>query len=119
MNEADARSELAVHLLSGRWTLEVIAELSKAGRRYRELHEALDGISYKVMTETLRRAERDGLVTRHLDGDRIETATLYELTELGRSLDAPLAVLAQWVDVNWQSVEEARRNWDRLRRANH
>jgi DNA-binding HxlR family transcriptional regulator len=48
-----------------------------------------------VLTETLRRAERDGLVTRHLDPGRIETATVYELTDLGRSLDAPLVSIAE------------------------
>ena len=56
--------------------------------------------SYEVLTETLCRAERDGLVVRHLDGERIETATLYELTDLGRSLDAPLAAIAEWSDRN-------------------
>jgi DNA-binding HxlR family transcriptional regulator len=48
----------------------------------------LDGISYKVLTETLRRAECDGLIVRHLDASQVETATLYELTnqtELGRA----------------------------------
>jgi DNA-binding PadR family transcriptional regulator len=43
----------------------------------------VDGISYKVLTDTLRRAERDGLITRHLDPGRVETATLYKLTDLG------------------------------------
>jgi DNA-binding HxlR family transcriptional regulator len=76
----------------------------------------LDGISYKVLTETLRRAERDGLITRRLDGARIETATLYELTDLGRSLDAPLTAMAGWAERNWQSVEVARQRWDQLRR---
>jgi DNA-binding HxlR family transcriptional regulator len=54
-----------------------LAELAREGRRYQDLHDALDGISYKVLTETLRRAERVGLIARHLDGDRVETATLY------------------------------------------
>jgi DNA-binding HxlR family transcriptional regulator len=108
----------AVHLLSGRWTLPILVELAREGRRYQDLHDALDGISHKVMTETLRRAERDGLIARHLDGERIETATLYELTDLGRSLDAPLAAMAEWADANWQSVEAARQHWERLRRAN-
>jgi DNA-binding HxlR family transcriptional regulator len=106
-----------VRLLAGRWTLAVLAELLERGRRYQDLHDALDGISYKVLTETLRRAERDGLVARHLDGERIETTTLYELTELGRSLDAPLSAMTKWADVNQQSVEAARQHWDRLRRA--
>ena len=79
-----------VRLLAGRWTLAVLAGLLERGRRYQDLHDPLDGISYKVLTETLHRAERDGLVARHLDGGRIETATLYKLTDLGRSLDLPL-----------------------------
>ena len=48
---------------------------------------------------------------------RIETATLYELTDLGRSLDVPLAAMTEWADRTWQAVEAARHRWDRLRRA--
>jgi HxlR-like helix-turn-helix len=55
--------------------LAVLAKLPDRGRRYQELHDALDGISYKMLTETLRRADRDGLVTRRLDPGRVETAT--------------------------------------------
>ena len=106
-----------IGVIGGRWTLAVLTELQQWGRRYQDLHDALDGISYKVLTETLRRAERDGLVARHLDGGRIETATLYELTDLGRSLDLPLVAMAKWAERNWQAVEAARSRWDRLRRA--
>lgn len=116
MNESARWATALVQLLSGRWTMALLDELTNSGRRYQDLHDALDGISYKVLTETLRRAERDGLIVRHLD-ERIETATLYELTDLGRSLDAPLATMAEWADQNWQVVEAARTRWDRLRRA--
>lgn len=95
----------------------VLAQLANGGHRYQDLFDALDGISYKVLTETLRRAERDGLIARHLDGERIETATLYELTDLGRSLNAPLAAMAEWAERNWQAVEASRSHWDQLRRA--
>jgi DNA-binding HxlR family transcriptional regulator len=74
-----------VRFLARRWTLAVLAGLLERGRRYQDLHDALDDISYKVLTETLRRAERDGLVAGHLDGARVETATPYELTDLGLS----------------------------------
>lgn len=111
------RHHRLIGLLNGRWTLPVFAELAQGGRRYQDLHDALGGISYKVLTETLRRAERDGLIARHLDGERIETATLYELTDLGRSLDAPLAAMSEWAYHNWQAVDDARSRWDRLRRA--
>jgi DNA-binding HxlR family transcriptional regulator len=97
-----------VELVSGRWTLAMLEQLGEGGRRHQYLHDALDGVSYKVLTETLRRAERDGLIARHLDPGRVETATLYERTDLGLSLNAPLVALAQWVDGHWPSVEAVR-----------
>jgi DNA-binding HxlR family transcriptional regulator len=57
------------------------------------------------------------LILRHLDPGRVETATLYRLTDLGRSLDEPLAAMAEWADANWQAVEAAQQRWDRLRQA--
>jgi DNA-binding HxlR family transcriptional regulator len=108
-------AQRVIALLDGRWTLAVLAKLADGGRRYQDLDDALDGVSHKVLTDTLRRAERDGLVARHLDPGRVETATLYQLTELGRSLADPMAVLEQWVDGNWSKVEAARQRWSRRR----
>jgi DNA-binding HxlR family transcriptional regulator len=102
-----------IGLIDGRWTLAILAELQTGGRRYQELDEALDGVSHKVLTDTLRRAERDGLVVRHLDRGRVDTATLYQLTDLGRSLNNPLSALELWMEENWPQVEEARRRWTR------
>jgi DNA-binding HxlR family transcriptional regulator len=107
-------SQRLVALIDGRWTLALLAELLDEGRRYQELDEALDGVSHKVLTDTLRRAERDGLIARHLDPSRVDTATLYQLTDLGRSLNDPLAALDRWAENNWRLVEEARRRWGRL-----
>jgi DNA-binding HxlR family transcriptional regulator len=73
--------------LPGRWTLAVLSQSEMHGRHYRELRSALDGISHNVLTESLRRAERDGLLLRHVDPGRVESATFYELTDLARSLD--------------------------------
>jgi DNA-binding HxlR family transcriptional regulator len=114
MIDAWRNARRLLRLLDGRWTLALFAELTDAGRRYNELHSALDGISHKVLTDTLRRAERDGLISRHLDPKRVETATLYELTDLGRSLDEPLAGLARWIETYWHEVEAAHGKWDRL-----
>jgi len=106
------RASLLVRLIMGRWTLNVLAELSERGRRYQDLHDALGGISHKVLTDTLRRAERDGLVMRRVDAERVETATLYRLTDLGRSLDEPLAALDRWTASYWHQVEAARQHWN-------
>lgn len=102
-----------VRLIGGRWTLAVLAELGGGGRRYHEIHGALGSVAHKVLTETLRRAERDGLIVRRLDVDRIESATLYELTPLGQSLKDPLAAVTSWMDEQWSRVVDARRHWDR------
>jgi DNA-binding HxlR family transcriptional regulator len=100
-------------LLSGRWTVAILAELFERGRRYQDLDGALDGVSHKVLTDTLRQAESNGLVTRQVDPRRRETATLYQLTELGRSLQDPLAALAHWAIANWRDVEIAKSLWER------
>jgi hypothetical protein len=69
------RASPAAQALAGRWTLAVLTELANGGGRYQDLLDALDGVSHKVLTDTLRRAERDGLVVRHLDARRVDTAT--------------------------------------------
>jgi DNA-binding HxlR family transcriptional regulator len=89
----------------------MLVESAAGGRRYQDLHDGLDGISHKVFTDTRQRAERDGFIMRHLDAGRMDTANLYELTDLGRSLEEPLAALGQWVDANWDHVETAQRSW--------
>lgn len=107
------RPRQVIVLVGGRWTMDVLALLGGGGRRYQDLDDALDGVSHKVLTATLRRAERDGLVVRHLDPGRVDTATLYQLTDLGRSLEEPLAALEGWSETNWPDVEAARRRWGR------
>jgi len=101
-----------VRLLAGRWTPAVLGELARGGRRYQDLHAALGSISHKVLTDTLRRAERNGLVVRHADRNRVETAILYELTELACSLEDSLRTLACWAKQSWADVETARARWD-------
>lgn len=107
----EPRTHQLLELLAGRWTVAVLSELRDRGRRYQDLDDAIDGISHKVLTDTLRRAERDGLVARQIDPSRVETATLYELTRLGRSLDDPVGALGRWIEANWSEIEASRRRW--------
>ncbi|MHB1596314.1 MAG: winged helix-turn-helix transcriptional regulator [Streptosporangiaceae bacterium] len=82
------------------WILPILGQLAEAGCRYQELLDALDGVSHKVLIDTLRRAERDGLITRNLDPGRVESTMPYRLTPLGRSLEEPLVRLDHSVDKN-------------------
>jgi DNA-binding HxlR family transcriptional regulator len=102
-----------LRLLGGRWTLAILGQLAEADCRYQELLDTLNGVSHKVLTDTLRRAERDGLITRNLDPERIESTLVYRLTPLGRSIQAPLALLDHWVERNWSAIETARQGWDK------
>ena len=81
------RARQLIKLVAGRWTLPVLAELACGGRRYQEPPRRARRHRRQGVDRTLRRPERDGWITRHLDADRVKSATLYELTDLGRSLE--------------------------------
>ena len=60
-----------IGLLAGRWTLDILAQRADGGRRYQDIHDRLAGIAHQVLTSTLRRAERDGLIARPVDPGRV------------------------------------------------
>jgi DNA-binding HxlR family transcriptional regulator len=83
---------LCLHYISGAWTANVLWYLGHQPRRFTELKADLPGVSSKVLTQRLRRLERDGLVQRnalHTSPPSVE----YALTELGRELQPALAAL--------------------------
>ncbi|WP_171170086.1 helix-turn-helix domain-containing protein [Streptomyces sp. I05A-00742] len=92
---ADCRARLAFDLLSNTWNAVLIWALRDGPRRPGELRDHIGGISPKVLTETLRRLEFNGLVARHVHGGappRVE----YELTALGRTLLGPIDAFGTW-----------------------
>ncbi|MFI1166269.1 winged helix-turn-helix transcriptional regulator [Streptomyces sp. NPDC020801] len=92
---ADCRARLAFDLLSNTWNAVLIWVLRDGPTRPGELRERIGGISPKVLTETLRRLEFNGLVVRNAHGEappRVE----YELTALGRTLLGPIDALGAW-----------------------
>ncbi|GGJ49180.1 winged helix-turn-helix transcriptional regulator [Streptomyces brasiliensis] len=92
---ADCRARLAFDLLANTWNCVVLWALKDGPRRHGILREHIGGISQKVLTETLRRLEFDGLVARRVYGGsppRVE----YELTGLGRTLLVPLDTFGAW-----------------------
>jgi DNA-binding HxlR family transcriptional regulator len=92
---ADCRARLAFDLLANTWNAVVIWSLREGHRRPGELREHIGGISPKVLTETLRRLERSGLVERRSYAEtppRVE----YGLTTLGRTLLDPIEAFGVW-----------------------
>jgi DNA-binding HxlR family transcriptional regulator len=106
----------AIELLSNKWRIAVLHLLSPGPLRTVELQRGLEQVSPKVLTQTLRAMERDGLVERtvySLTRLRVE----YRLTEMGHSVLAPLRELCLWARANSQTRDAARRAFDLLKNA--
>lgn len=97
--------------LGDRWTVLVVGTLIDGPLRFGELTRKVDGISQKMLTQTLRSLERDGLVKRTVYAE-IPPRVEYQLTESGRSLRVPLAALEDWIKTHMEDVITARANYD-------
>lgn len=94
---ADCQTRLSLDMLSGTWTGVVLWTLRNGPMRPRQLQDRIGGISHKVLNETLRRLEHNGLVTRRRYAEappRVE----YELTGPGRGMLDPLLALGRWTE---------------------
>jgi DNA-binding HxlR family transcriptional regulator len=97
--------------IGDKWTAKIIRCLESGPRRFSELQVPLGAVTPKVLTETLRAMQRDGLVTRTSYPEappRVE----YELTSLGRSLREPLAAGCEWAQANLAALADARAEYE-------
>ena len=99
--------EQALELLQGKWKVQLMFLMARGVHRHCRLLDCLPGASKKMMTDTLRALERDGLVTRRIFAE-VPLRVEYSLTPLGWSITDPLIVLAEWQKVNGEEVDEAR-----------
>lgn len=97
--------------IANKWTAMIVIALSSGRMRFGEIRSTVDGISGKVLTDTLRVLERDGLVERHVYAE-IPPRVEYELTPLGRTLHAPLHALGTWAEHHISEVLRARERYD-------
>ncbi|MCT7374862.1 winged helix-turn-helix transcriptional regulator [Chelativorans salis] len=100
-----------LNLVGDKWSVLVVRLLGEGTMRFNELRRAIDGISQKMLTSTLRNLERNGFVTRTIY-PTIPPRVDYALTELGRELLVPVTALAKWVDTNRERIDEARVRFD-------
>ena len=97
----------ALELIANKWTLVVLDVLARGKLRHGQLQRTIKGISAKMLTQTLRRLERDGLVARKVYPvvpPRVE----YTLTPLGQTVLEPLEVMCHWAEDHWHEVLAAR-----------
>jgi DNA-binding HxlR family transcriptional regulator len=114
--DIDPRVEALVNDLIGsvadKWTMLILEALhEKSKLRFTQIGRELPGISQKMLTQTLRQMERDGLVERTVH-PVIPPKVEYRLTRLGLSLGAAFCGVWIWAQANLEDVERARRKFD-------
>ena len=93
--------------IAGKWTVLVVDALLEGTMRYTDLSRRIEGVSQKMLTQTLRGLEADGFVTRTMH-PTIPPRVDYNLTELGRSLSEPITALREWTETHINDIERAR-----------
>jgi DNA-binding HxlR family transcriptional regulator len=94
-----------------KWSVQIVALLGDGTMRFSELRRAIEGISQRMLTLTLRGLERDGLITRTVFPE-IPPRVEYELTRLGKTLLDPIQALAEWAAEHRVSIQDARAKFD-------
>jgi DNA-binding HxlR family transcriptional regulator len=108
---ADCPSRQVLDRIGDKWTVLVVVALTDGSQRYSELAHRIERVSQKMLTQTLRGLERDGMVSRTVRAS-VPPRVDYELTDLGRSLLDPITALEQWAMAHMDEVVEARRAHD-------
>ncbi|WP_329343547.1 helix-turn-helix transcriptional regulator [Streptomyces sp. NBC_01352] len=110
--ERGCPSRELLNRIGDKWTVLVLGELADGrARRFSALRARLSGVSEKMLTQTLRHLERDGLVTRTLYAT-VPPRVEYQLTALGQTLSEPLSALRKWSVDHMVEVEAARTAYD-------
>ncbi len=99
-----------------KWSVLVIGVLGEGPQRFSELLRAIEGLSQRMLTLTLRGLERDGLVTRTVFAT-IPPRVDYALTPLGRTLLEPVRELAAWAEKSRAQIQSARDAFDKRAKA--
>ncbi|WP_433019916.1 winged helix-turn-helix transcriptional regulator [Kribbella sp. CA-294648] len=108
-SQCPSRTSLA--RIANKWTAMIVAVLESGPMRFGDIRTALEGISGKVLTDTLRDLERDGMVTRRTYAE-VPPRVEYELTPLGHTLEGPLTALCRWAEDHIPEVLAARDAYD-------
>lgn len=100
--------------IADKWTVLIAGSLAQGTRRFGELKKEIDGISQKMLTQTLRGLERDGLVERTVYAS-VPPKVEYRLTPLGQTLTGLLDEIRDWSETHIEQVLEARQSFDSVK----
>jgi DNA-binding HxlR family transcriptional regulator len=109
--DTDCAAHQMLEHITNKWTVLIIYALVQGKKRYSELKHQIVGVSPKVLIQNLRNLERCGLIEREVFST-IPPRVDYSLTQLGKSLVGPLAILGEWSYRHISDVKAAIENYD-------
>lgn len=110
---ADCPTRRILDRIGDRWTVLIVGVLSAGECRFSQLGRRIEGVSQKMLTQTLRGLERDGLVRRTVHPE-VPVRVEYALTDAGRTLCEPLRALQEWAVAHAGDVSAAQEAYDRV-----
>ena len=104
-------TRMVLDRIADKWAVLILGILDDGSARFNQLRREIEGVSQKVLSQTLRRLERDGLVRRTVI-PTTPVAVEYAITPLGRTLAAPVDAIRAWSEVHIEEVLEAQKQFD-------
>ena len=109
--DANCPTRHVLDVIADKWTTLIIGLLADRSWRFAELHRQIGGISQKMLTQTLRSLERDGLVQRTVYAE-VPPRVEYALTPVGQTICEPLTALISWAEENIKAITDAQQRYD-------
>ena len=111
--DANCSTRRILDRIGDRWTVLIIGALGDGDARFSELRRRIEGISQKMLTQTLRGLERDGLVSRTVHPE-VPVRVEYSLTNAGHTLLGPLAALQEWAIAHLGTISASQDAYDQM-----
>ncbi len=108
---SDCPSRAILDQIADKWSMMVLAVLLREPHRFNAMKRRLEGVTQRVLTHTLRKLERNGMISRTVIDGRV-LGVEYALTPLGRSLHEPFAALFMWTTGHMAEIRQHQQSYD-------
>ncbi|WP_407716723.1 winged helix-turn-helix transcriptional regulator [Mangrovibrevibacter kandeliae] len=108
---SDCPTRVVLDRVADKWTVLILGLLSRGPLRFNQLRRAIEGLSQKMLSQTLKGLQRDGLVARRIEAT-VPVTVEYRLTPLGRTLIDPVDALRIWAETHINAVRAAQAAYD-------
>ncbi|EGF91732.1 MULTISPECIES: helix-turn-helix domain-containing protein [Asticcacaulis] len=104
-------TRMVLDRLADKWAMLLLRRLMDGPTRFNQLHRDIQGISHKVLSQTLKKLERDGLISRQAFAT-VPVTVEYRVTPLGETLSGTVAQISQWAESNITEILQAQDAYD-------